>query len=480
MHNTIVAIEQSIDPDGLVAFWPRARGNVSLTAWAYSFLVAAQKAGEPVDKALSDRLATVLKLALRSDYARLIDGEELRERVEALTALAAGGKLDEAYVAELGRRAESDAERDASRKWRRRRAGCPAMTGASLDALVQDMWSRVKISLPRRQAKSMPGQAADDGNADDPAVRSEEPRAEMTRGGRRSPRPTIRAARVLRDGLIRLGDGDGWGSTNANSAAVRALAAVWKRPAAQIPVTVAQGAATRSPGAQRRCAGGARSEQRTPAPVRIDNGGAAPIVALADTRYLPDGARLSRGGRRRGLRRDAHSPIACRRATRRSNAIAPDARRRDPSQKPATSSRKSSNSSIRRIARMSRSRCRWRRGSSRSIPSSRLRRREATPSFAPTLAPTWTAFDDDRVFYAYDIAAEGQLPLRLSHDGADRGQLSRSRRARRRRCIRREFMARAPDDASSLRDELEPLRAAAAALASRLGAALRVAASFAQ
>ena len=32
------AIEQSIDGDGLVAFWPKARGNVMLTAWAYSFL----------------------------------------------------------------------------------------------------------------------------------------------------------------------------------------------------------------------------------------------------------------------------------------------------------------------------------------------------------------------------------------------------------------------------------------------------------
>ena len=72
MKTTTHAIEQSIDGDGLVAFWPRARGNVSLTAWAYAFLVAAEKAGEPVDKTLLDRLATVLKHALRSDYTRLI------------------------------------------------------------------------------------------------------------------------------------------------------------------------------------------------------------------------------------------------------------------------------------------------------------------------------------------------------------------------------------------------------------------------
>ena len=71
VRSTIAAIERAIDPDGLVAFWPRARGNVSLTSWSYRFLVAAENAGEPVDKKLKDRLANVLKLALRSDYSRL-------------------------------------------------------------------------------------------------------------------------------------------------------------------------------------------------------------------------------------------------------------------------------------------------------------------------------------------------------------------------------------------------------------------------
>ncbi len=99
------AIEQSIDADGLVAFWPKARGSVTLTAWAYSFLLSAQKAGEPVDAKLLDRLAAVLKQSLRSDYARLLTGSEMQERVEALAALAEGGKLDQAYAAELARRA---------------------------------------------------------------------------------------------------------------------------------------------------------------------------------------------------------------------------------------------------------------------------------------------------------------------------------------------------------------------------------------
>lgn len=32
---------------------------------------------------------------------------------------------------------------------------------------------------------------------------------------------------------------------------------------------------------------------------------------------------------------------------------------------------------------------------------------EARPSFAPTLAPSWTSFGDDRVFYAYDRLPKG-------------------------------------------------------------------------
>ncbi len=144
VHNTIVAIGQSIDPDGLVAFWPRARGNVSLTAWAYSFLIAAQKAGEPVDKTLIERVATVLKLSLRSDYSRLIAGEELRERVEALTALAGGGQLDEGYAAELARRADQMPNASVA-QMTTVAAGLPGDDRRIVDALLQDMWSRVKF-----------------------------------------------------------------------------------------------------------------------------------------------------------------------------------------------------------------------------------------------------------------------------------------------------------------------------------------------
>lgn len=43
---------------------------------------------------------------LRSDYSNFIDGEEYAERVWALTALAAAGKLDAGYAAELARKSD--------------------------------------------------------------------------------------------------------------------------------------------------------------------------------------------------------------------------------------------------------------------------------------------------------------------------------------------------------------------------------------
>src|SRR5580704_14765279 len=144
LRSTSRAIELSLDPDGLVAFWPRGRGNVSLTAYAYSLLAAAKKAGEPVDDKLQARLAAVLKRALRSDYPRLLAGEDLRERVEALTALGEAGDIDQAYAAELGRRAEfmpnaSLAEITAAV------ARLPGDDKRVLASLVEKLWGRVKI-----------------------------------------------------------------------------------------------------------------------------------------------------------------------------------------------------------------------------------------------------------------------------------------------------------------------------------------------
>jgi uncharacterized protein YfaS (alpha-2-macroglobulin family) len=400
VHNTIVAIGQSIDPDGLVAFWPRARGNVSLTAWAYSFLIAAQKAGEPVDKTLVERLATVLKLSLRSDYSRLMAGGELGERVEALTALAGGGQLDEGYAAELARRADQMPNASVA-QMTTVAAGLPGDDRRIVDALLQDMWSRVKF-LSRNGKQVYAGQAADDGDAE--ILPSEvKSLADMTEAAALAAPGDPRAG-VLRDGLIRLGAGDGWGSTNANSAAMRALAAVWKRPSAQTPVTVTQGAA-----ADRLVLSGdkpvARATVSGPGPVRIDNGGAAPIVALADASWLPD---------QPGYLAEAVSEgfVVTRTSYRVPEGDAPP-ERIAPADDGAFHLK--SGDVVEEIVEVVNPQDRAHVAISLPLaagldplnPKLANAPRAAAPSIGPTLEPTWTAFNDDRVFYAYDVLPKG-------------------------------------------------------------------------
>src|SRR5262249_57380721 len=91
---------------------------------------------------------------------------------------------------------------------------------------------------------------------------------------------------VLRDGLIGMADGNGWGSTNSNAAAVRALAAVWRRPTAPASVTVMRGGAAETlalsadAAVARRVSGG-------PAGARVVNSRRGPIGAPARTRHPP-------------------------------------------------------------------------------------------------------------------------------------------------------------------------------------------------
>src|SRR5262249_56461804 len=91
---------------------------------------------------------------------------------------------------------------------------------------------------------------------------------------------------VLRDGLIGMADGNGWGSTNSNAAAVRALAAVWRRPTAPASVTVMRGGAAETL-ALSADAAVAQRVSVDPAEARIVNAGGVAIVALVDTRYQP-------------------------------------------------------------------------------------------------------------------------------------------------------------------------------------------------
>ncbi len=246
------------------------------------------------------------------------------------------------------------------------------------------------------------GQAADDGDAE--ILPSEvKSLADMTEAAALAA-PADPRAGVLRDGLIRLGAGDGWGSTNANSAAVQALAAVWKRPSAQTPVTVTQGAAT-----DRLVLSGdkpvARATVSGPGPVRIDNGGAAPIVALADASWLPD---------QPGYLAEAVSEgfVVTRTSYRVPDGDAPP-ERIAPADDGALHLK--SGDVVEEIVEVVNPQDRVHVAISLPLaagldplnPKLANAPRAAAPSIAPTLEPTWTAFNDDRVFYAYDTLPKG-------------------------------------------------------------------------
>jgi len=391
-------IEQSVDSDGLVAFWPRARGNVSLTAWAYAFLARAERVGEAVDKTLMERLANILKLSLRSDYSRLLTGEEMRERATALAALAEGGRLDESYVAELARRAdflpnESVAEMAAAA------SRLPNVDQRILASLMETMWGRVKFAS-RGGAQVYAGQVAE--SASDVILPSEtRSLAEMLRAAALAA-PSDPRAPVLRDALLRLGEGDGWGTTNANASAIEALAEGWRRPVTPIVVTFAQGAPpqTATIDANNPVA---RHVTDKDAALTIANASNAPLVALVETSYMP----VETGAKAKA---ESEGFVITRQSWRVKSGQAPE--KLDAAD---GALRVNQGDVIEETADVVNPEDRTYVAISLPLaagyeplnPNIATAPAEAQPSSAPTLAPTWVSYGDDRVLYAYDSLPKG-------------------------------------------------------------------------
>ncbi|RTL90082.1 MAG: alpha-2-macroglobulin [Hyphomicrobiales bacterium] len=398
VRSTAQQIEQSIDGDGLVAFWPRARGNVLLTAWAYAFLAQAERAGEPIDATLRDRLANILRLSLRSDYPRLLGGEEMRERAAALAALAEGGKLDESYVAEFSRRAdflpnESVAELAAAA------ARLPDIDQRILASLMETMWGRVKFA--NRNGKQVyAGQAGE--SASELILPSETRNlAEMLRAAARAA-PADPRAPVLRDALLRLGDGDGWGTTNANASAIEALAEGWRRPLTPIGVAFVQGGApiTATIDANNPVA---RHVVETDAPLTLSNTSNTPLVALVETRYMPAEPGASAEAISAGF-------VVTRQSWRVKSGATPEkldaasgaihVTQGDVIEETAEVVNPEDRTYVAISVPLAA-------GYEPLNPNIATAPAEAQPSSAPTLAPTWVSYGDDRVLFAYDSLPKG-------------------------------------------------------------------------
>lgn len=276
-----------VDGNGLVSYWPGSTGYVSLTAWVTEFLVEARNAGFGVDPALLERLTGTLRQALRSDYPRFIGGEAYTERVMALRALAAAGKLDPAYVAELARRTEY-LNLESSAEVLRLLHASGNQASATKAALAKKLKDGVVTRL--YQGREIYGGLQERASSRNGLILPSETRtlAEVTRASAADPKADPRLP-ILTDALVTLGQGDGWGSTQANASAMLALAEVMKGKPGKGEV----GKLAISIGAQSQTLeiGGAnpivQTASNSAARIALRSEAKQPLIVRAEASYLP-------------------------------------------------------------------------------------------------------------------------------------------------------------------------------------------------
>ena len=228
LDRTLAALPGVVDERGYVAYWPGAAPSVSLTAWTAIFLADARDAGYPVDGALLGRLRDGLLHALRSDSRVLLSGAQLMERAWALAALARLGSLDPAYAAELARAAGRMDLESTALVLQAVVSGDTGIPRSTVDALAGRLVSGVVVRL--RDGREVYGGLDEDLASISPFVLPSEARtlATMIRA-LLAARPDAPRLPLMVDGLLAAGDGLGWGSTNADAAAMEALADVLAR-----------------------------------------------------------------------------------------------------------------------------------------------------------------------------------------------------------------------------------------------------------
>ena len=215
---------------------------------------------------------------------------------------------------------------------------------------------------------------------------------------------------MLRQGLLRIADGDGWGSTNATAAALRALAASWQRPGNAIAVQFAvPGAAV-----QERAISAATplvdASTNQIGPVGITAGsGAGSLALLTDTDYVPappgSAAKAAPHGfvlARSLFRVPADGPMQRLAAEPDGSLhvhvgdvveevdelVNPEARTNVAMRLPSPAGMEPLNPNL------------------ATAPAN------AAPSAAPTLAPDYAAYDDDQVLVVYQTLPQGTYTFR--------------------------------------------------------------------
>jgi uncharacterized protein YfaS (alpha-2-macroglobulin family) len=413
VKDTLAWIGTVTDEGGFVAFWPGMKGEVLPTAWSLSFMVEAQKAGFDVDPAQMATLKRALKQALRSDYSGFVSGQSFTERAWALSALASAGELDSGYAAELLRKTDY-LSLEGVAQVRLAVASAPSVDAASLKLLDDAIWKGIVV----KQRNGQPVYAGlQEGSTASPLILPTETRtiAEALRAVSISAQADPRR-QLLVDALVTLGNGNGWGTTNANAEAMLALsqfiAAGAGSPVQSVSLGLPGGAKPVDVGGKNPLV---RVMDADPAAVTVTAANASDkqrLVVESDATYLPaeDGSKAAPASAGFVVTRDVAKLDP-------SGAPA----RKQLLDKPGTTIALAVGDvvedSVELVNPVERHHVAivipFPAGMEPLNPALQTAPPEATPSAEPTLAPAYVAFLDDQVAYFYETLPKGTFAFHV-------------------------------------------------------------------
>ena len=227
MRDNFTYLESVQHPNGLYSYWPGSDSYVSLTAYVVEFLLMARAQGYEFDEKLLENGLDALRASLRSDYTNFIDDKSYVERAEALHALAVADDFQDAYAHDLLARALTMDLYSEAKILYAFLTRAPDET-ESINRLSRDLLNSLTFALRNGQevyqglqyrAESWGGLI----NSSEVKTIASVARSLYTAS------PEDPKAKLLINELIARGDTNGWGSTNANAAALHALGEVFQQ-----------------------------------------------------------------------------------------------------------------------------------------------------------------------------------------------------------------------------------------------------------
>ena len=224
MREAFTFLESVQHANGLYSYWPGSDNYVGLTAYVVEFLLMAKAQGYDFDEKLLERGLSGLRVSLRSDYSNFIDGRAYVERAEALHALAMADDFQDSYAHDmLARALTMDLYSEAKILY-------AFLTKASdetesINRLNEDLLKSLVFALRDGEEvyQGLQYRAQSWGGL----INSSEVKtlASVARS-LYAASPEAPQTQLLVDELISRGEANGWGSTNANAAALLTLGEV--------------------------------------------------------------------------------------------------------------------------------------------------------------------------------------------------------------------------------------------------------------